>query len=181
VHVDVKRLGRIPDGGGWRINGRAERPSRHRPRPGYDYLHVALDDRSRLAYAEAHPDERAETAAAFMQGAFAFFASCGVEVERVLTDNALCYRSRAFQAVLSAAEVAHRRTRPYRPQTNGKVERFNLTLKLEWAYARPYGSNQARLAELAPFLHRYNHHRPHTAHEGGTPMSVVNNVSGQHS
>ncbi len=180
VHVDVKKLGRIPDGGGWRIHGREIGRPAHRRGSGYDYLHVALDDRSRVAYAEAHPDERAETAAAFATRAIRFFASLDVGVERVLTDNAFCYRSRAFQAVLSAAGVIHRRTKPYRPQTNGKVERFNLTLKHEWAYARAYGSNQARLEELAPFLHRYNHHRPHTAHEGGTPMSAVNNVSGQH-
>lgn len=179
VHVDVKKLGRIPSGGGWRVHGRSERPARHRGL-GYDYLHVALDDHTRVAYAEAHPDERAETAAAFAGRAIGFFASLGIGVERVLTDNAFCYRSRAFQAVLSAAGASHRRTRPYRPQTNGKVERFNLTLKHEWAYARPYETNRDRLDQLGPFLHRYNHHRPHTAHGGRTPMSAVNNVSGQH-
>jgi transposase InsO family protein len=182
VHLDVKKLGRIPDGGGWRAHGRqVARGGRVKRGSGYDYLHVALDDRTRVAYAEAHPDERAETTAAFVNRALGFFASLDVGVERIITDNAFCYRSRAFQAVLASHGVAHRRTRPYRPQTNGKVERFNLTLKHEWAYARAYGSNQARLEELGPFLHRYNHHRPHTAHEGGTPMSAVNNLSGQHS
>jgi transposase InsO family protein len=182
VHLDVKKLGRIPDGGGWRAHGReVARGGRIKRGAGYDYLHVALDDRSRVAYAEAHPDERAETAAAFAGRAIGFFASLGIGVERILTDNAFCYRSRAFQAVLAETGVSHRRTRPYRPQTNGKVERFNLTLKQEWAYVRPFETNQARLEELGAFLHRYNHHRPHTAHEGGTPMSAVNNVSGQHS
>lgn len=180
VHVDVKKLGRIPEGGGWKVHGRAERPN-HRRGLGYDYLHVALDDRSRVAYAEAQPDERKETAAGFMARAIGFFASVGIGVERVLTDNGSCYRSRTFAETCEEAGVAHRRTRPYRPQTNGKVERFNLTLKHEWAYARSYGSNQARLDELTWFLHRYNHHRPHTAHGGRTPMSAVNNVSGQHS
>jgi transposase InsO family protein len=182
VHVDVKKLGRIPDGGGWRMLGReAARGSRAHRGLGYDYLHVALDDRSRVAYAEAHPDERKETAAGFMARAVDFFAHLGIEVERVLTDNGACYRSRPFAEALARVGASHRWTRPYRPQTNGKVERFNLTLTHEWAYARPYASNQARLDELASFLHRYNHHRPHTAHEGGTPMSAVNNVPGQHS
>ena len=185
VHVDVKKQGRIPDGGGWRIHGRP-RGQRHnnahrygaKPHLGYDYLHIAVDDRSRVAYVEAHRDERQDTAAAFMRRALAWFADHAVTVQRVMTDNGSCYRSKAFRAVLHDHGVVHKRTRAYRPQTNGKVERFNLTLKLEWAYARPYTGNQARLDQLPRWLHDYNHHRGHYAHQGGVPMAIVNNVSG---
>ena len=191
VHVDVKKQGRIPDGGGWRIHGRgagvarlrAQRPHATRdgnPRLGYDYLHIAVDDRSRVAYVEAHPDERKDTAAAFMARAIAWFADRGVTVERVITDNGACYRSKPFSTVLADAGVTHKRTRPYRPQTNGKVERFNLTLKLEWAYATEYEGNQARLDDLQRFIHWYNHHRGHMAHHGGAPMSAVDNVPAKH-
>jgi transposase InsO family protein len=190
VHVDVKKQGRIPDGGGWRIHGRGAGVARlrwqephardGRTRLGYDYLHIAVDDRSRVAYVEAHPDERKDTAAAFMARAIEWFADHGVTVERVMTDNGSCYRSGTFRDALSAGGVAHKRTRPYRPQTNGKVERFNLTLKLEWAYATAYDSNQARLDDLQRYVHRYNHHRGHMAHNGGTPMSAVNNVPAKH-
>jgi transposase InsO family protein len=187
VHVDVKKQGRIPDGGGWRVHGRgsaghidSRRAKRRQPRLGYDYLHIAVDDRSRVAYVEAHHDERKDTAAAFMIRAVAWFADHGITVERVLTDNGMCYRSRVFAQALAQAGVTHKRTRPYRPQTNGKAERFNLTLKLEWAYAQPYASNQARLDDLARFVHHYNHHRPHHAHNGGTPMTTVNNLPAKH-
>ena len=130
VHVDIKKQGRIPPGGGWRVHGldRAAGSRRHRGL-GYDFVHAAIDDRSRLAYAEILPDERKETASEFMTRALGFFAERGITVERVLTDNGSCYRSRPFARVLADAGVGHRRTRPYRPQTNGKVERFNLTLK----------------------------------------------------
>ena len=191
VHVDVKKQGRIPDGGGWRIHGkgkgtprlRGQRPHANRdgnPKLGYDYLHIAVDDRSRIAYVEAHRDERKETAAAFMHRAIRWFAAHGITTQRVMTDNGSCYRSKAFGEVLTQAGIAHKRTRPYRPQTNGKVERFNRTLKEEWAYARPYRSNQQRLDDLAAFVHDYNHHRGHYAHNGATPMSVVNNVPAMH-
>ena len=179
VHVDIKKQGRIPVGGGWRVHGRHVRPNRHRG-PGYDFVHAAIDDRSRVAYAEILPDERKETASAFMTRALGFFADRGVTVERVLTDNGSCYRSRDFASTLAAAGVAHRFTRPYRPQTNGKVERFNLTLKWEWAYARPYDSNDSRTAELKRWLHTYNYHRPHTAHAGRPPITVLNNVLRKH-
>jgi len=146
VYVDVKKQGRIPDGGGWRVHGRAtgtprlrgSRPHASRdgqPRLGYDYLHTAVDDRTRIAYVEAHADERKDTAAAFMDRAIGWFAERGITIERVMTDNGSCYRSRTFRGVLADRGIAHERTRPYRPQTNGKVERFHLTLKLEWAYA----------------------------------------------
>jgi transposase InsO family protein len=132
VHVDIKKQGRIPLGGGWRVHGRAEVPGSKRHRgDGYDFVHAAVDDRSRLAYAEILSDERKETASAFMTRAIGFFADRGVQVERVLTDNGPCYRSREFARVLTEADIGHRWTRPYRPQTNGKVERFNLTLKWE--------------------------------------------------
>jgi transposase InsO family protein len=191
LHVDVKKQGRIPDGGGWRTHGRGnagrlaeqERRTRDRkqPRLGYDYLHIAVDDRSRIAYVEAHRDERKETATAFMARAIEWFAEHDITVERVMTDNGSAYRSLSFRDALQARQIRHLRTRPYRPQTNGKVERFNLTLKNEWAYIRPYTSNQARLDALETFVHDYNHHRGHTAHDGGAPMSLVNNVPAQHS
>ena len=182
VHVDVKKQGRIPAGGGWRVHGRANVPGSKRHRgDGYDFVHAAVDDRSRLAYAEILPDERKETASAFMTRALGFFAERGITVERVLTDNGACYRSRPFARVLSDAGVGHHRTRPYRPQTNGKVERFNLTLKWEWAYARPYTTNASRTEALERWLHDYNYHRPHMAHAGRPPISVLNNVPRKHS
>jgi transposase InsO family protein len=182
VHVDVKKQGRIPAGGGWRVHGRALEPGSHRHRGlGYDFLHIAVDDRSRVAYVETLHDERQETAAAFMRRAITWFGDRGVRIERVLTDNGSCYRSRVFRDILRRAEIAHRRTRPYRPQTNGKVERFNLTLKHEWAYATAYTTNEHRLRALEAWLHHYNHHRPHMAHHGGVPMAALNNVPRKHS
>jgi len=181
LHVDVKKQGRIPAGGGWRIHGRANVPGSKRHRgDGYDFVHAAVDDRSRLAYAEILPDERKETAAAFMTRALRFYAQRGIRIERVLTDNGSCYRSRDFAGVLARHGISHRRTRPYRPQTNGKVERFNLTLKWEWAYARRYETNASRTAELERWLHRYNYHRPHMAHGGLPPIMSVNNVPRKH-
>jgi transposase InsO family protein len=183
LHVDVKKQGRIPDGGGWRIHGRVARPHTTKAktaRIGYDYLHVAVDDRTRIAYAEAHRDERQDTAVGFISRAITWFADHGITVEGVMTDNGACYRSHALGDTLTAAGVRHLRTRPYRPQTNGKVERLNLTLKHEWAYVTAYTSNQARLDALASWLHHYNHHRPHTAHQGATPMSLVNNLPTKH-
>jgi transposase InsO family protein len=181
VHVDVKKQGRIPAGGGWRIHGRDRRAGSRRLRgQGYDFIHAAVDDRSRLAYAEILTDERKETASAFMARAIGFFADRGITVERVLTDNGSCYRSKPFARVLAEAGIGHRRTRPYRPQTNGKVERFNLTLKWEWAYSRPYGTNASRTEALERWLHHYNYHRPHMAHAGRTPITVLNNVPRKH-
>jgi transposase InsO family protein len=145
VHVDIKKLGRIPDGGGHRRLGRqvgTRNNGRHGR--GYAYLHHAVDDHSRLAYSEILGDERGETAAAFWERARAFFAEVGVIVDAVLTDNGACYRSHVFARALGKAK--HRRTRPYRPQTNGKVERFNRTLAAEWADARTYSSDEARAA-----------------------------------
>ena len=177
VHVDIKKLGRIPDGGGWRIHGRAARAGRKRGQ-GYSYLHTAVDDHSRLAYSELLADERQETAAAFWTRANAYFTGCGITVHRVLTDNGSCYRSRVFAAALG--DIAHKRTRPYRPATNGKVERFHRTLLEEWAYASSYASNSEREAAYPHWLHRYNHHRGHTALAGRPPASRVTNLTGQY-
>ena len=179
VHVDVKKLGRIPKGGGWRIHGRAVlRGQHHRTKVGYAFVHSAVDAYSRVAYSELLADEGATTAAGFWRRANGFFAGLGFEVERVLTDNGSCYRSRDFASALG--DVVHSRTRPYRPATNGKVERFNRTLLAEWAYARPWSSESQRTRALTAWLHRYNHHRHHTA-VGGTPMSRVSNVAGYYS
>lgn len=157
VHVDIKKLGRIPDGGGHRIHGRTigNRNNKKRGR-GYAYLHHAVDDHSRLAYSEILADEKAVTAAGFWIRARAWFRAQGILVRRVLTDNGSCYRSRLFNAALFGAK--HSYTRPYRPQTNGKVERFNRTLATEWAYARAYDTDEARNATYASWLHHYNHH-----------------------
>lgn len=171
LHVDVKKLGRIPPGGGHRMLGRHNRPNRKRGL-GYDYLHAAVDDHSRVAYVEPLPDERGETCAAFLERAVDFFASCGVRVEAVMTDEALNYtRSGAFSAVLVAHGVRHLTTGPYRPRINGKVERFLRTLLEEWAYVRMYSSNVARLRTLRRWVHRYNLRRPHTALGGKPPVS----------
>jgi hypothetical protein len=145
VHVDIKKLGNIPDGGGHKTLGRAtgRRNSGQRGH-GYSYLHNAVDDHSRLAYSEILPDERQETAAAFWTRAQAFFTSVGITVERVLSDNGSCYRSRLWHTTLTQAGITPKRTRPYRPQTNGKVERFNRTLLDEWAYHQPYHTETER-------------------------------------
>ena len=180
VHVDVKKLGRISPGGGHRMLGRSTETRRRKLGLGYDYIHACVDDHSRVAYVEVHPDERKETAASFMARALGWFAGLGVSVERILTDNGSCYRSRTFNDVLATAGVVHKYTQPYRPQTNGKVERFNLTLKWEWAYSTAFASNSERLAALERWVHRYNYHRPHMAHRGGTPISVLNNVPGNY-
>lgn len=177
VHVDVKKLGRIPDGGGHRTLGRG-RGNRNRSGVGHLYLHSAIDDHSRLAYSEILENEKKETAAGFWERANAFFANHGITVSRVLTDNGSCYRSRLFNDTLGK-HVAHKFTRPYRPQTNGKIERFHRTLAFEWAYARHYGSEAERAAAYPAWLHEYNHHRPHTGIGGKSPIDRVHNVLGK--
>ena len=191
VHVDIKKLGRIPDGGGWRAHGRGSTQgrrvgaARHRaarrgasPSRGYSFLHHAVDGCTRLAYSEELLDERKETAAGFWVRARQYFAAAGFEVKAVMTDNGACYRSRAFAAALGDAR--HIRTRPYRPQTNGKVERFNRTLAAEWAYAERYTSNEERSATYADWLQEYNHRRPHSALDGHTPACRVHNLTGRY-
>ena len=183
VHVDVKKIGRIPDGGGWHAHGRGSdghRASKRGQRPGYAFLHTAIDDHSRLAYTEELADEKSFTAAGFWARAAEFFAAHGIEkIHRVLTDNGSCYRGRAFNQALGA--TVHKFTKPYRPQTNGKVERYHRTMAREWAYRQAWSSNDERAAALAGFLHRYNYHRPHTALKGLPPVRrtpTVTNLRG---
>ena len=171
LHLDVKKLARIPDGGGHRVHGRSSETPRARG-AGLDYLHVAVDDHSRYAYVEALPDERGVTCAAFLERALTHFRARGVAVRRVLTDNARNYTvARVFLAAADAAHVRLLHTRPYRPQTNGKAERFIQTLQNEWAYARPYRSNAERLHQLPRWLYRYNARRPHGGIGGAVPAS----------
>lgn len=148
---------------------------------GYAFLHHAVDDHSRVAYSEILENERKETAAGFWERANAFFASIGVTVTAVMTDNGSCYRSRDFAAALANTNIQHRRTRAYRPQTNGKVERFNRTLAAEWAYATTYANDEARAATYDAWLHHYNHHRPHTGIGGTVPSDRVHNLTGKNS
>ena len=172
IHVDVKKIGRIPNGGGWRVHGRSENV---RGRGiGYDYIHSAVDDHSRLAYSEILDDERGPTCAAFLDRALAFFAAHGITVERVMTDNALAYRrSRDWRAVIDHWGIRQIFIRPHCPWTNGKVERFNRTLQAEWAYRRPWTSNDQRRRALQRWLQHYNHRRPHTALDGLPPISQL--------
>lgn len=180
VHMDVKKLGRIPRGGGWRAHGRGRDDHGGHSRVGYAFVHSVVDDHSRLAYSEVLPDERAATTVAFWNRALAWYADRGVTVRAVLTDNGPAYRSADFARACTAAGVPHRFTRPYRPQTNGKVERFNRTLLDEWAYVRLYRSESERVRALDAWLHRYNHHRGHTA-IGGLPPVTRTNLPEHHS
>jgi len=180
VHIDIKKQARIPKGGGWRVNGwkgRKQGGRSGRPRPGYAHVHSAIDAYSRLAYSEVHNDETSVTNIGFWRRAKAFFKSYGITIERVLTDNGSCYRSKDFESELVKDAIKHTFTKPFHPQTNGKVERYNRTLLNEWAYARPYRSEAARTRALDTWLHLYNHHRYHTA-IGGPPVSRVNNLVG---
>ncbi|WGZ80878.1 IS481 family transposase [Arthrobacter sp. EM1] len=182
IHVDIKKLGRIPDGGGHRVMDRAagkknKTGTTANRRPGYAYLHNAVDDHSRFAYTEILDDEKKETAAGFWERANQALNAAGITVKRVLTDNGSCYRSHAFQDALGP-DITHKRTRPYRPQTNGKVERYNRTMLDEWAYAKPYASEAERVAAFPAWLHDYNHHRGHTSLKGQPPASRVTNLRG---
>ncbi len=180
IHIDVKKLGRIPDGGGWRLHGRGERPSSKRGL-GYDYVHTAIDDHSRVAYAETHDDEKGTTAAAFLERAIAFYSTLGVTVERVISDNAFAYRhSTVFRGVLEGHNIKQKFIRPHCPWTNGKVERLNRTLATEWAYARAFTSNAERAAALPAWLDYYNLDRAHLGIGGGTPIDRINNGRGQY-
>ncbi|GAB3032574.1 IS481 family transposase [Mycobacterium bourgelatii] len=176
IHVDVKKLGRIPVGGGWRLHGRDAAVSvtnrNKKTKIGYDYVHTAIDDYTRLAYSEVLPDEKDLTCAGFLHRALAWFAAHGVRVRRLLTDNALVYRCGTnWGWVCSAWQLKRRFIRPGRPWTNGKVERFNRTLLTEWAYASAWSSNSLRTRGLDQFLHHYNTRRGHSALGGKPPIS----------
>lgn len=193
IHVDVTKFGNIPDGGGWRYLGKqqgdrnraatdTDRRKGHTRGPliGTAFVHTVVDDYSRMAYAEIHADEKATTAIGVLQRAVEWFADHGVTIERVLSDNGSAYRSYAWGDACAALGIAAKRTRPYRPQTNGKCERFHRTLADGWAYARFYDSEAARRAALPGWLHFYNHHRAHSAVGGQPPITRVTNVPGHH-
>jgi len=172
IHIDVKKLGRIPDGGGWRAHGRTTEARRHRL-VGFDYVHAAIDDHSRVAYAEIHPDETGATCAGFLMRARDFFADCGItRIERVMTDNAFAYRlSDAFRDALARLGARQVLIRPHCPWQNGKVERLNRTLQREWAYSQVFTSNAQRTNALPDWLTYYNTRRRHTALGGRAPIS----------
>ena len=176
VHMDVKKLGRIPDGGGWRTHGRSagDTAAHKKARIGFDYIHSLVDDHSRLAYSEIHPDEKGATCAAFLARAAAYFRDHGItRIERVMTDNHFSYRlSNDVHDVLTALGAKHVLIRPHCPWQNGKVERLNRTLQTEWAYRQVFTSNDQRTAALAPWIEHYNTQRYHSA-IGGTPLSRV--------
>jgi transposase InsO family protein len=174
IHIDTKKLGRI-DGVGHRITGDRRGPRRG---IGWEHLHVAVDDASRLAYTELLPDEKKESACAFMARALDFFSAHGVRVERVMSDNGSAYRSHLFRRLLAEAGCKHLRTRPYTPRTNGKAERFIQTSLREWVYAAAYASSAERSRAMQPWILAYNHQRPHSALAGKPPVSRLNNVLG---
>ncbi|GAA4091333.1 IS481 family transposase [Nocardioides kongjuensis] len=194
IHVDVTKFGNIPDGGGHkflsrqqsRANGIAtalrtgERGKHYRPLIGTAFVHTVIDDHSRIAYAEICTDEKAATAIGVLQRAVAWFADHGVTIERVLSDNGSAYRSYAWRDACAELAISHKRTRPYRPQTNGKIERFHRTLADGWAYARLYESTEQRNAALPAWLHFYNHHRAHSAIGGRPPVTRLTNLPGHH-
>lgn len=174
VHMDVKKIGRIPDGGGWRAHGRemGSTATRKRHPIGYDYVHSVVDDHSRLAYSEIHPDERAGTCAAFFARAITFFAGHGITIQRLMTDNAWSYRhGTQLRELLADHDIRHKFIRPHCPWQNGKVERFNRTLATEWAYRQVFTSNDERANALGPWLMRYNTQRRHSALGGHPPIS----------
>lgn len=195
IHVDVTKFGNIPDGGGWRYVGRGqgkrnaqatahrtgERGKGYRPRIGIAFVHTVIDDHSRTAYAEICANEKAATAIGVLRRAVAWYAARGVTVERVLSDNGSAYRSHAWRDACTELDIIPKRTRPYRPQTNGKIERFHRTLADGWAYARFYESTQQRNAALPGWLHFYNHHRAHSALGGRPPVTRLTNLPGHHS
>ena len=192
LHVDVKKLGNIPDGGGWRYVGRAQGKRNRAATPGKPrdhyrgvamgtaFVHTVLDDHSRVAYAEVHDDETAATATAVLRRAVAWFAARDVVVARVLSDNGSAYRSHLWREVCAELGITPKRTRPYRPQTNGKIERFHRTMTTGWAFRRLYTGESQRRKALPAWIHDYNHHRPHTAIGGHPPITRLTNLSGQY-
>jgi transposase InsO family protein len=196
IHVDVKKLGNVPDGGGWRYVGKQQGKKNSRatgnrtgkrtssgqqPAVGRAFVHTVIDDHSRVAYAEIHDDETKETAVAVLRNAVAWFAERGVIVQRVLSDNGACYRSQMWLDSCAELAITAKRTRPYRPQTNGKIERFHRTLADGWAFKKFYNSESARRAALPAWLHEYNHHRPHSAIGKRPPITRLDNLAGHHS
>ncbi|MBK1789474.1 IS481 family transposase, partial [Prauserella cavernicola] len=194
IHVDVTKFGNIPDGGGWHYVGKQQgdrnkastakrtgmRGHEYRPVIGTAFVHTVIDDHSRVAYAEIHTDEKAATAIGVLRRAVAWFADHSITVERVLSDNGSAYRSYAWRNACSELGIVHKRTRPYRPQTNGKIERFHRTLADGWAYARLYTSTEQRNTALPAWLHFYNHHRAHSAIGGRPPATRLTNLPGHH-
>jgi transposase InsO family protein len=193
IHVDVTKFGNIPDGGGWRYVGkhqgdknksttalRTGRTAKGHPNIGTAFLHTVIDDHSRVAYVEAHDDETKETAAAVLRNAVAWFAARGVTVHRVLSDNGSAYRSYLWRETCAELGITPKRTRPYRPQTNGKIERFHRTLADGWAFKTFYPSEADRLAALPAWVHQYNHHRPHSAIGKVAPITRLDNLAGHH-
>jgi len=178
IHVDVKKIGAIPPGGGWRLHGRGNDGHHGHGGAGYRYIHSALDDRTRLVYSEIHHDEQAATAAAFWARAADWFASLGVACERVITDNGSCYRSGLWHRACAATGTAVRKTRPRRPQTNGKIERYHRILLEEWAYIRPWTSEAQRHTGYLDFTHFYNQHRSHGALGWQPPMATLTQLLG---
>ena len=176
IHIDIKTLGRI-EGIGHRISGQHQRYHRARG-VGYEHLHVAIDDASRLAYVELLPSLGREDATGFLNRALAWYARLGVKVERVMTDNGSAYRSKLFAAALQQAQARHIRTRPYTPRTNGKAERFIQTSLREWAYAKPYASSAERTNAITQWADAYNRNRPHAGIGGISPWQRLNNLLG---
>ena len=193
IHVDVKKLGNIPDGGGWRFVGRAQGSKNRRtsegltrsrsydPNLGHAFIHTVIDDHSRVAYAEIHDNEKTDTAVEVLGRAVSWFGTRGVSVERVLSDNGACYRSHTWRNTCAELQIQPKRTRPYRPQTNGKIERFHRTMANEWAFARHYTNERTRRSALPAWLHTYNHHRQHSAIGKVPPITRLTNLSGQYS
>jgi transposase InsO family protein len=173
IHVDVKKIAAIPAGGGWRLHGRGNDGTHGHSGAGYRYIHTALDDRSRIVYSEILDDEQAVTAAGFWGRASSWFAAIDIDCERVITDNGSCYRSGLWHRACAATHTTVNKTRPRRPQTNGKVERYHRILLEEWAYLRPWTSEAERAAGYAGFVHFYNHHRSHGALGWATPTSLL--------
>jgi transposase InsO family protein len=192
IHVDVTKFGNIPDGSGhrfvgWQQGGRnravtigAGRSRRHQPLIGKAFVHTVIDDHSRVAYAEIHNGETATTAIGVLRRAVSWFAARGITVERVLSDNGSAYKSHAWRDACAELNIRPKKTRPYRPQTNGKIERFHRTLGEGWAFKRFYATESARRNALPAWLHEYNHHRPLYRDRGHPPISRLTNLPGQH-
>lgn len=183
IHIDIKKLGRIGSVG-HRITGRRPGVVNRHIGIGWEFVHVCIDDASRIAFSRVMKDERKASAVAFLKAAVAYYASLGVKIERVMTDNGSCYRSRAFARACKTLGLKHIFTKPYTPRTNGKAERFIQTSLREWAYARAYNTSDERTAELQRWLHRYNWHRPHSSIGSKPPISRLgltgNNLSRLH-